>query len=188
MQTDPTHRNNDEWPRPTAPEIGAGEAHATEYSTPEAGGHNRKQHARHRKEQTVMQAEKRPSEYINVGSAERLLSAVIGATILFVMRRRLFAYLSMLSIAGYLLYRGSSGHCPLYEKAGIDTSDYDLASLGLKESGSRTRRRKRSRQRDSSQKAEEASRTASDVREQIEDEVDEATLESFPASDPPSTW
>lgn len=57
----------------------------------------------------------------NVGTMERAVSLVSGAGLLFYsMARRSPWNVPLLMSAGYLLYRGASGHCPVYEEMGIN--------------------------------------------------------------------
>ncbi|MEZ4736181.1 MAG: DUF2892 domain-containing protein [Caldilineaceae bacterium] len=61
---------------------------------------------------------------INLGSIERLVSLLIGATVVLVVVRRFLLY-SMLVLAGaYLLVRGITGYCPLYASEQIDTRQW----------------------------------------------------------------
>lgn len=58
----------------------------------------------------------------NVGQVERIASAAIGSWLLlssFGRKRSLLGRSTKLSLAGYLLYRGISGNCPLYTSMGI---------------------------------------------------------------------
>jgi uncharacterized membrane protein len=85
----------------------------------------------------------------NVGEAERWTSAITGGALALyglAGRRSLFGGV-LAALGGSLLYRGLSGHCPVYDRFGIDT-----------------RRRK----------------------EPPTDVVQQASEESFPASDPPA--
>jgi hypothetical protein len=54
----------------------------------------------------------------NVGTAERVLSAVAGVLLVLWGLRRALPALPFLLIGGYLLYRGASGSCPLYHQLG----------------------------------------------------------------------
>lgn len=121
-------------------------------------------------------ASKFGSANINIGTAERAASVLIGAAIFLVLRRKLLPYLGALGIAGYLLYRGVSGRCLIYEAMEMDTSDFDLSDLT--EGDLNLSQMSRSDKSDN-EKA---------VPEDMEDEVDEALVESFPASDPPGNW
>jgi hypothetical protein len=89
----------------------------------------------------------------NVGTAERIGSAALGALLVGrALLRPSFGRL-MLGLGGAaLIQRGLSGHCGLYRTLGMSTAESDRARLGS-------------------------------VRD---DPVDEASDESFPASDPPS--
>jgi hypothetical protein len=89
----------------------------------------------------------------NVGTAERIGSAALGALLVGrALLRPSFGRL-MLGLGGAaLIQRGLSGHCGLYQTLGMNTAESDRARLGS-------------------------------VRD---DPVDEASDESFPASDPPS--
>jgi hypothetical protein len=62
----------------------------------------------------------------NVGNVERWASAMAGGALALyaVARRSVPAALGALVGAG-LLYRGVSGHCPVYGTLGIDTADRD---------------------------------------------------------------
>ncbi|OGP17707.1 MAG: hypothetical protein A2V21_312560 [Deltaproteobacteria bacterium GWC2_55_46] len=62
-------------------------------------------------------------EKVNVGRAERVASFLFGGYLAAgaLRKGRLGAFLSLLT-GGYLIYRGGTGHCALYERLGIDTS------------------------------------------------------------------
>ncbi len=127
------------------------------------------------------------ADRINVGNVERLFSAVLGALILLVVRRKVLVYGAATVAAAYLLYRGVSGRCRFYEEAGIDTSGYDFATLGFDKFDVAASEQRKAAHRTSA--SSQGSPIADhDLRDQIEDDVDEAAYESFPASDPPSTW
>lgn len=58
----------------------------------------------------------------NVGQIERIVSAALGSWMLlsaFGRKKRLIGRSSRLSIGGYLLYRGISGHCAVYDAIGM---------------------------------------------------------------------
>jgi hypothetical protein len=114
----------------------------------------------------------------NVGSAERLLSLLVGAVLLLALRRRLLFYLSAAGAAGYLLYRGITGRCLIYEAIEIDTTDFDLRRILHTESDVAP----------DEQSQGNDTGAGSKPRDTLADEIDETLLESFPASDPPSTW
>jgi hypothetical protein len=137
---------------------------------------------------------------VNVGRMERTISVMLGALILFFIRRKLLVYGGVLFTAAYLLYRGISGRCRLYEEIGFDTSDVKLSDIDFSEfdvsdldaSALRSAEREGHRSEPGADAAREGGSAQSasqpDVREQLDDEVDEAMFESFPASDPPSSW
>ena len=58
----------------------------------------------------------------NVGGAERLLSSAAGGVLLVsALRQRSASSVLLGALGGYLVYRGVSGHCELYNALGIDT-------------------------------------------------------------------
>jgi uncharacterized membrane protein len=64
---------------------------------------------------------------VNVGQAERLGSAAVGALLaLYGLSRRSIGGLLLAAAGGALVYRGIKGHCPVYESIGMDTSDEHL--------------------------------------------------------------
>ncbi len=63
---------------------------------------------------------------VNVGSTERWASAIGGgAAITYGLLRRDKIGLALAALGGSLLYRGSTGHCAVYEKAGVNTADME---------------------------------------------------------------
>lgn len=96
----------------------------------------------------------------NVGFEERWASAGSGALLLIVsLSRKTLAGLLLLPVGLYLLYRGIRGHCILYEWFGISTLGDDDSLL-----------------------LEDAPPVGLDP----DDEVSQASWESFPTSDAPS--
>lgn len=58
---------------------------------------------------------------INVGLLERLLSLVVGMTIVLLAIRRFLLSAGLIVAGLYFLYRGLTGYCPLYGSEAIDT-------------------------------------------------------------------
>lgn len=123
----------------------------------------------------------------NVGNVERVLSVVVGAAILLAVRRKALFYAGLTALAAYLMYRGIGGRCRLYEEIGVDTSDYDFEALGFDEVDVPNVRRGHS-DGSSAEATADSGMAELDPRAQVDSDVDEAAIESFPASDPPSTW
>lgn len=60
----------------------------------------------------------------NVSNPERWLSVVAGAALaLFGLKRRSAAGIAVAGIGGGLLWRGASGHCPIYKSLGVSSHD-----------------------------------------------------------------
>lgn len=68
---------------------------------------------------------------INVGVLERLASLAVGATVILLIVRRFLLYGSLAVAAGYLVYRGLTGYCPLYASEEIDTRHWRMKLSGL---------------------------------------------------------
>ncbi len=65
-----------------------------------------------------------PMQNQNVSNPERWLSVVAGAALaLFGLKRRSAAGIAVAGIGGGLLWRGASGHCPIYKSLGVSTHD-----------------------------------------------------------------
>ncbi len=70
--------------------------------------------------------EARPQSAHNVADPERVLSVAIGAALVTMgLRRRDTAGIAAAIIGGGFLYRGSTGHCGVYEALGVSTGDSD---------------------------------------------------------------
>lgn len=101
-----------------------------------------------------------PNPEPNVAYPERWLSLLAGVgLILYGLTRRSLATLGYLLSGAFLIFRGLTGYCPAYHTLGISTA---------------TRQNKLDY-------AEEPDTTID-----TDDLVDQAVLESFPASDPPA--
>lgn len=101
----------------------------------------------------------------NVGRVERVASLALGAALAaWALRKRSWKLLPLGLSAAAMLLRGSTGHCPAYEAAGLSTAD---ESEPLMSEGDLQKKQERTWRRE-------------------HDEVTEASEESFPASDPPS--
>ncbi|MFW6078068.1 MAG: YgaP family membrane protein [Gemmatimonadota bacterium] len=106
----------------------------------------------------------------NVSEAERWVSGVVGGTL--VVRgitKRSLGGVAMAFIGGWLLDRGLTGHCTTYARLGIDTAGSPATGRAPGTPISAT--------------DEESDRIAEDADRY--DVVDEASDESFPASDSP---
>ena len=73
------------------------------------------------------------SEVQNVNTIERVASVVAGSLLLFTVFNGSLRFLglgSKLGISSYLLYRGITGHCKLYESAGVNTVENGEVKAG----------------------------------------------------------
>ena len=148
---------------------------------------------------------------VNVGRTERLASTAAGAGLMALgATRRSAALGSLLTFGGaVLLFRGATGRCPIYRAAGVTTAEDGAASPDLDEADEPRRpsaslraladevdapspRRRRVHVVDEARDddlgfGDDVGTLPSVVaRRDYDDEVDEASEESFPASDPPS--
>jgi len=99
----------------------------------------------------------------NVGTTERWLSILGGAALIMRGMNRPSMTNALLGLGGVgLVYRGVTGHCPAYEALGVDRSDEAVTA----------------RQRPPTLEGR--------GRRSIRDEIQNASEESFPASDPPA--
>jgi uncharacterized membrane protein len=113
-----------------------------------------------------------PDPSIIVGTAERVASAVLGGgAVVYGLSRRSLGGAALAVVGAGLLYRGVTGRCPVYRALGVSTAatmDTTSAS-GTATATSRTR---------------VATAETADAAVPV-DRVDEASVESFPASDAP---
>ncbi len=79
---------------------------------------------------------------VNVGRVERWLSLVAGGALAaYGLKQRNRTGAAAAAAGAALLYRGATGHCALYDAAGIDTAGIATARNGHAASGSDTRER-----------------------------------------------
>src|SRR6476661_1064971 len=73
--------------------------------------------------QTRALTRRREEPFVNVGEAERILSAVGGGALaLYGLSRGSLGGLALAAVGGCLAYRGLSGHCSLYGQLGVSTA------------------------------------------------------------------
>lgn len=123
---------------------------------------------------------------MNVGNIERTVSILAGAVGLLLLSRRLFVYVSLALISAYAIYRGVTGRCALYARANINTRGQD----GLLAEAAGSTRSAGSSLADrigdyGSEQGEQGEIEKWIERRRAEDQVEQSSWESFPASDPP---
>ena len=118
---------------------------------------------------------------MNVGNIERTVSILAGAVGLLLLSRRLFVYVTLALLSAYAIYRGVTGRCALYTRANINTRGQDgllpAAMSNMQNSGSSLVNRVEETEATEIEKWME--------QERAQDQVEQSSWESFPASDPP---
>ena len=126
---------------------------------------------------------------INVGNIERLVSILIGGIGLLMLSRKLFVYVTLAALSGYLLFRGITGRCALYARANIDTRGQDDFVASIRDAQMRatasSTHASTPEDRIGSGDSEHSEIERWMERERAVDPVEQASWESFPASDPP---
>jgi hypothetical protein len=128
---------------------------------------------------------------MNVGNIERLISMLAGAVGLLMLSRRLFVYVTLALLSAYLLFRGITGRCALYTRANINTRGQDDltgdagGSMSHPAGGVTNAMAPADRVGMSEAGETEDSEIARWMDERALDPVEQASWESFPASDPP---
>ena len=122
---------------------------------------------------------------MNVGNIERTVSILAGAVGLLLLSRRLFVYVSLALLSAYAIYRGVTGRCALYARANINTRGED-GLLAQTASSTRAGSSFADRIGDyASEQSEQGEIEKWMERERAQDQVEQSSWESFPASDPP---
>ena len=125
---------------------------------------------------------------MNVGSIERLVSILVGAIGLLMLSRKLFVYVTLAALSGYLLFRGITGRCALYARANIDTRGQEDLVASIRDADMRAASDVRAAapaDRIGQGDSEDSEIERWMERERAVDPVEQASWESFPASDPP---
>jgi hypothetical protein len=120
----------------------------------------------------------------NVGKIERWGSLLGGGALLAWAALKRSPVAGALGLTGaILLFRGATGHCPIYSKMGMSTADLvnDPGAEPLRARGEGVRIERGGR----SWPLPEGARPVRSDRDD-RDKVEEASNESFPASDPPA--
>ena len=126
----------------------------------------------HRRETREIWQQWTKTDKVNVNEPERLFSIITGlALVAHGLSRRSLSSVGVLLSGGYLLYRGLAGHCPLFELAGFS-------------SASRAEQLQFNQDHRSHDRPPQQRRAGTTI--DPDDTVDEAVLETVPASDPPA--
>ena len=87
------------------------------------------------------QARPREEERVNVGENERAVSLAAGSIVaLLGISRRSVPGLLIAGVGGALIYRGATGHCPIYEALELDTAEPEQGQTGRGGQGQITNR------------------------------------------------
>jgi hypothetical protein len=121
---------------------------------------------------------------MNIGNIERLISILAGAVGLLLLSRRLFVYVTLALLSAYLLFRGITGHCALYTRANINTRGQEDLLSGLSDPMVGSHAAAPADRIDAGE-SEDSEIKRWMERERAMDPVEQASWESFPASDPP---
>jgi hypothetical protein len=115
-----------------------------------------------------------------IGPEERWFSAAAGACLVgYGLSRISLRSLAAMAVGGYLVYRGSTGKCPIGDKL-------TNASSALNDVVHRYQGQGGCCQSSANGAVHEQPADMTDCCDDAVDPVDEAAMESFPASDPPS--
>lgn len=72
------------------------------------------------------------SSQINVGTTERIISAVGGALLTYYgLKKPNTLGIAMAAVGGSLLFRGATGYCPVNEAAGRNTAEWESVSIEI---------------------------------------------------------